>query len=311
MLILGWVSVGIARTIERSTLGLGFAQRSATTKKRPKPRACRRCGLKLIATTLSGALMGMAGAPLPYYVTYLDPSSSFNLAYAVNSVAMPADRRHDQLDRSGDRRDPARHDPAGRDRDDLIGAEPVDRRAAPDPLRHHRPERHRRAGRRRGGGGGPGRDRRRPPTDSGARSLCRQRGGQAVRRVRRARKHRAQRRAGERLGLIGPNGSGKSTLVNCLCGTLHNETGSVTFDGQSARRADSPSAHPPRAGAQLSAAEAVPHPQPRRQSAGPAALYRQCAPGPSAVARRGREPAATSCCARSGSATRRAGCRAI
>jgi branched-chain amino acid transport system ATP-binding protein len=37
---------------------------------------------------------------------------------------------------------------------------------------------------------------------------------------------------GERLGLIGPNGSGKSTLVNCLCGTLHNETGSVVFDGR-------------------------------------------------------------------------------
>jgi branched-chain amino acid transport system ATP-binding protein len=38
--------------------------------------------------------------------------------------------------------------------------------------------------------------------------------------------------AGERLGLIGPNGSGKSTLVNCLCGTLHNETGTVAFDGR-------------------------------------------------------------------------------
>jgi branched-chain amino acid transport system ATP-binding protein len=36
---------------------------------------------------------------------------------------------------------------------------------------------------------------------------------------------------GERLGLIGPNGSGKSTLVNCICGTLHNEQGSVRFDG--------------------------------------------------------------------------------
>jgi branched-chain amino acid transport system ATP-binding protein len=36
---------------------------------------------------------------------------------------------------------------------------------------------------------------------------------------------------GERLGLIGPNGSGKSTLVNCLCGALHNETGTVRFDG--------------------------------------------------------------------------------
>ena len=36
---------------------------------------------------------------------------------------------------------------------------------------------------------------------------------------------------GERLGLIGPNGSGKSTLVNCICGTLQNEAGSVHFDG--------------------------------------------------------------------------------
>ena len=36
---------------------------------------------------------------------------------------------------------------------------------------------------------------------------------------------------GERLGLIGPNGSGKSTLVNCLCGTLRNDMGEVTFAG--------------------------------------------------------------------------------
>jgi branched-chain amino acid transport system ATP-binding protein len=37
---------------------------------------------------------------------------------------------------------------------------------------------------------------------------------------------------GERVGLIGPNGSGKSTLVNCLCGTLVNETGEVRFAGR-------------------------------------------------------------------------------
>jgi branched-chain amino acid transport system ATP-binding protein len=37
---------------------------------------------------------------------------------------------------------------------------------------------------------------------------------------------------GERLGLIGPNGSGKSTLVNCVCGTLANEGGTVRFAGQ-------------------------------------------------------------------------------
>jgi len=48
-------------------------------------------------------------------------------------------------------------------------------------------------------------------------------------------------RQGERLGLIGPNGSGKSTLVNCICGTLRNEMGSVRFgeealDGLSAHQ---------------------------------------------------------------------------
>jgi branched-chain amino acid transport system ATP-binding protein len=37
---------------------------------------------------------------------------------------------------------------------------------------------------------------------------------------------------GERIGLIGPNGSGKSTLVNCICGTLANESGTVRFDGK-------------------------------------------------------------------------------
>jgi branched-chain amino acid transport system ATP-binding protein len=38
--------------------------------------------------------------------------------------------------------------------------------------------------------------------------------------------------AGERVGLIGPNGSGKSTFVNCLCGTLANEAGTVRFEGR-------------------------------------------------------------------------------
>jgi branched-chain amino acid transport system permease protein len=88
MMVLSVISVGIARWIERSRLGLGFAairddELAAEAGGVPTLR------LKLIATTLSGALMGMAGAPLPYYVTYLEPASTFNLAYAVNSVAMP------------------------------------------------------------------------------------------------------------------------------------------------------------------------------------------------------------------------------
>ncbi len=88
MLALAVIAIGIARSIERSRLGFGFAairddEQAAEAAGVPTLR------LKLVATTLSGALMGMAGAPLPYYVTYLDPASGFNLAYAVNSIAMP------------------------------------------------------------------------------------------------------------------------------------------------------------------------------------------------------------------------------
>jgi len=88
MLVLAVAAVSTARAIERSRLGYGFAtirddELAAEASGVPTLR------LKLVATTLSGAFMGMAGAPLPYYVTYLDPASGFSLAYAVNSIAMP------------------------------------------------------------------------------------------------------------------------------------------------------------------------------------------------------------------------------
>jgi branched-chain amino acid transport system ATP-binding protein len=41
---------------------------------------------------------------------------------------------------------------------------------------------------------------------------------------------------GERFGLIGPNGSGKTTLINCISGTLRNESGSIVFDGKEVSR---------------------------------------------------------------------------
>ncbi|HSZ88210.1 MAG TPA: branched-chain amino acid ABC transporter permease [Acetobacteraceae bacterium] len=88
MLGLVVIVLATARAIERSRLGYGLAtirddEVAAEASGVPTLR------LKLVATTLSGAFMGMAGAPLPYYVTYLDPASGFNLAYAVNGVAMP------------------------------------------------------------------------------------------------------------------------------------------------------------------------------------------------------------------------------
>jgi branched-chain amino acid transport system permease protein len=88
MLALAVVALATARGIERSQLGYGFAtirddELAAEASGVPTLR------LKLVATTLSGALMGMAGAPFPYYIGYLQPSSAFGLEYAVNSIAMP------------------------------------------------------------------------------------------------------------------------------------------------------------------------------------------------------------------------------
>jgi branched-chain amino acid transport system permease protein len=88
MLVLVVISLTTARAIERSRLGYGFAtirddELAAEASGVPTLR------LKLIATTLSGAFMGMAGAPFPYYIGFLEPSSAFGLAYAVNAIAMP------------------------------------------------------------------------------------------------------------------------------------------------------------------------------------------------------------------------------
>ena len=88
MIVLVIVALTTARLIERSRLGFGFAtirddEMAAEASGVPTLK------LKLIATTLSGALMGMAGAPFAFYIGYVQPDTAFDLSYAVNSIAMP------------------------------------------------------------------------------------------------------------------------------------------------------------------------------------------------------------------------------
>jgi branched-chain amino acid transport system permease protein len=88
MVVLAVVAVTLARFVERSWIGRGLAalrdnEEAAECMGVPTLR------LKLFATTISGFLLGVAGAPYPYYVTYVEPSSAFNLDYAVNALAMP------------------------------------------------------------------------------------------------------------------------------------------------------------------------------------------------------------------------------
>jgi len=82
------VSVLVARFIKHSWIGRGLAalrdnEEAAECMGVPTLR------LKLFATTVSGFLLGVAGAPFPYYVTFVEPNSAFSLDYAVNALAMP------------------------------------------------------------------------------------------------------------------------------------------------------------------------------------------------------------------------------
>lgn len=88
MLGLAIICVAIARTIEKSWLGKGLAalrddEVAAEASGVPALR------LKLFAAVTSGALMGMIGAPFPYFITFIDPPSAFSLTIAVNTIAMP------------------------------------------------------------------------------------------------------------------------------------------------------------------------------------------------------------------------------
>jgi branched-chain amino acid transport system permease protein len=88
MVGLAVIAVLAARFIERSWIGRGLAalrdnEEAAECMGVPTLR------LKLFATTISGFLLGVAGAPFPYYVTFVEPNSAFALDYAVNALAMP------------------------------------------------------------------------------------------------------------------------------------------------------------------------------------------------------------------------------
>ena len=80
MVALAVVAVLAARFIERSWIG---REEAAECMGVPTLR------LKLFATTVSGFFLGVAGAPFPYYVTFVEPNSAFALDYAVNALAMP------------------------------------------------------------------------------------------------------------------------------------------------------------------------------------------------------------------------------
>ena len=88
MALLAVGAVVIARYIETSWIGRGLravrdGEEAAECNGVPTLR------LKLFACTVSGAMMGAAGAPLPMYMSFVEPDSTFNLSYSVSALAMP------------------------------------------------------------------------------------------------------------------------------------------------------------------------------------------------------------------------------
>ena len=86
--LLAIVAVAIARYIEVSWLGRGL-RAIRDNEEAAECTGVPTLKLKLIACTVSGALMSAAGAPLAMYQSFVEPASAFNLTYSVSALAMP------------------------------------------------------------------------------------------------------------------------------------------------------------------------------------------------------------------------------
>ncbi len=88
MAILAILSVAIARYVQDSFLGRGL-RAVRDSEEAAECSGVPTLKIKLIACTISGALMGIAGAPLPMYLSYIEPASTFNLSYSISALGMP------------------------------------------------------------------------------------------------------------------------------------------------------------------------------------------------------------------------------
>ena len=86
--LLAIVAVAIARYIQISWLGRGL-RAIRDNEEAAECAGVPTLKLKLIACTISGALMSAAGAPLAMYQSFVEPASAFNLTYSVSALAMP------------------------------------------------------------------------------------------------------------------------------------------------------------------------------------------------------------------------------
>jgi len=82
------MAVAIARYIETSWLGRGL-RAIRDSEEAAEASGVPTLKLKVFACAVSGALMGVAGAPMPMYLSFIEPASTFNLNYAIGALASP------------------------------------------------------------------------------------------------------------------------------------------------------------------------------------------------------------------------------
>jgi branched-chain amino acid transport system permease protein len=83
--IMSVVAVGIARYVQDSWIGRGL-RALRDSEEAAEANGVPTLKLKLFACTVSGALMGAAGAPMPMYLSFIEPASTFNLAYTISAL---------------------------------------------------------------------------------------------------------------------------------------------------------------------------------------------------------------------------------
>ena len=88
MLTIAVASIAIARWIEHSWIGRGLRALRAS-ESAAECSGVPALRLKLLACAVSGGLLAAAGAPYPYYASFVEPSTAFSLVVGVNAIAMP------------------------------------------------------------------------------------------------------------------------------------------------------------------------------------------------------------------------------
>ena len=88
MALLAVIAVSVARYVQTSWIGRGL-RAIRDSEEAAECSGVPTLKLKLFACTVSGALMGAAGAPMPMYLSFIEPASSFSLNYSVSALAMP------------------------------------------------------------------------------------------------------------------------------------------------------------------------------------------------------------------------------